>query len=134
MYPPRQVLENSPRATSKNHAKMRGSYAEMAQNIAKTCKTHEMLFDKLQKSGVPSGVYYTIYPRREMSIFAPSPLRKRIFAGIFADPQKFCKNFCAGSISIIFRILGGAGFYGWVEIFIAAQGTKFSAQRFCLLL
>ena len=98
---------------SKNHAKMRWSYAKMAQNIAKTCKNRETLFDKLQKFGVRAGVYYTIYPSPEMSIFAPSPLRKRIFAGIFADPQKFCKNFCAGSISIIFRILGGAGFYGF---------------------
>ena len=117
---------------SKNHAKMRGSYAEMAQNIAKTCKTHEMLFDKLQKSGVPSGVYYTIYPRREMSIFAPSPLRKRIFAGIFADPQKFCKNFCAGSISIIFRILGGAGFYEFKLVVIFLGGYRMWTGSFAI--
>ena len=49
-----------------------------------------------------------IYPKQDLSIFAPFRVLFSIFALIFAPPQKFCKKFCACSKThFIFRILGG---------------------------
>ena len=49
-----------------------------------------------------------IYPKPDLSIFAPFRVLFSIFALIFAPPQKFCKKFCACSkTQFIFRILRG---------------------------
>ena len=93
---------------------------QLSKNGAKTLQILRNAIFEVAKIRRPGwGYIIHIYPKPDVSIFAPILGVFWIFARIFAPEQKWSKNFCPCSISIAtdhakthrsFRILGGAGF------------------------